>query len=238
MCVRRQCPLTQGKLVAFEGIDGSGLTTQARMLQDWFRREGKNCLLTKEPTEGPVGALIRQVIRKHANGPEEERDLDHYFALLFAADRLYHLFTPILPALRSGTHVITDRYYLSSLAYQGLTVDFDSLAAMNARCRAADLTVYLHVPVEACMQRIGEERRWHPDLYDQSDNLDRVQENFLIMAERLAQGGHRIEIVDGDESPEAVHASVLRAVRKLLAPRPTPEVGSQSLRPDVIKTRV
>jgi dTMP kinase len=230
--------MTQGRFIAFEGIDGSGLTTQAGMLRDWFRRERKNCLLTKEPSQGPVGALIIQILRKHANGPQQEIDLDHYFALLFAADRLYHLSTLILPALRSGTHVITDRYYLSSLAYQGLTVDFDSLAAMNARCRAADLTVYLHVPVDACMQRIGEERRWHPDLYDQSDNLDRVQENFLVMAQRLARRGHRIEIVDGDESPEAVHACVLRAVRNLLAPGPTAEVGSHRLRPDVIRTHV
>jgi dTMP kinase len=230
--------MAEGRFIAFEGIDGSGLTTQAGMLREWFRRHARNCLLTKEPSEGPVGALIRQVIRKHANGPEEELDLDHYFALLFAADRLYHLTTLILPALATGTHVITDRYYLSSLAYQGLTVDFASLQAMNARCRGPDLTIYLDVPVNVCIERIREERRWHPDLYDHGDKLDAIRSDFLKMAKRLALAGHRIEIVQGDQPPEAVHKSVLPAVERLLAAKPTAEVARPALPQDVIRSRV
>jgi dTMP kinase len=229
--------MAEGRFIAFEGIDGSGLTTQTTMLREWFRRGGKNCLLTKEPSEGPVGALIKQIIRKHANGPEHEGDLDHYFALLFAADRLYHLSTLILPALRSGTHVVTDRYYLSSLAYQGLTIGFESLAAMNARCRRADLTVYLHVPVDVCIQRIQDER-WHPDLYEERDKLERVQKNFIAMAKRLAVAGDQIEMVRGDQSPEAVHTSVVVAVERVLAAKPTAEVAPLALPRDVIRSRV
>lgn len=229
--------MTEGKLIAFEGIDGSGLTTQAAMLREWFRRHAKNCLLTKEPSEGPVGALIRQIIRKHANGPQHEGDLDHYFALLFAADRLYHLSTLILPALRDGTYVITDRYYLSSLAYQGLTVDFDSLAAMNARYRPADLTIYLHVPVEVCIQRIHAER-WHPDLYEESGKLERVQSSFAEMAGRLALGGHQIEIVEGDQPAEVVHTSVLAAIRKMLGAGQAAEIGEAPFWADVIRSHI
>lgn len=228
--------MTEGKLIAFEGIDGSGLTTQASMLRAWLRREGESALLTKEPSEGPVGALIRQIIRKQANGPEQQGDLDHYLALLFAADRLYHLSTLILPAVRSGTHVVTDRYFLSSLAYQGVTISMGWLTAMNARCRAADLTIYLHVPVEVCVERIHNER-WHPDLYEERDKLQRVQKNFVYLAEHLAPAGYWIETVDGDQPPEVVHTSVLAAVRKMLSTGQAAEIGQPPFWADVIGPR-
>jgi dTMP kinase len=225
--------MAEGKLVAFEGIDGSGLTTQAHKLASWFRGQGQRCRLTKEPSEGPVGALIRLVVQKRLRELAEENDLDHWLALLFAADRQDHLTNVILPTIRNGIHVITDRYYLSSFAYQGLKVDFGHLGAMNGRCRRPDLTVFLDVPVDVCKDRIDQERsqnRWGTDLYEEPDKLAEVRRKFFEAMDHLKAHGDRIEIVNGNDAPDRVHESVLAAVQKMLAENDAPK--SRLLLPD------
>jgi dTMP kinase len=218
--------MAEGKLVALEGIDGSGLTTQAHKLANWFRGQGQRCRLTKEPSEGPVGALIRLVVQKRLRELAQENDLDHWLALLFAADRQDHLTNVILPTIRSGIHVITDRYYLSSFAYQGLKVHFDHLSAMNGRCRRPDLTVFLNVPVEVCRDRIDRERsqnRWGTDLYEEPDKLAQVRRKFSEAMDYLKARGDRIEIVNGNDTPDGVQQSVLGAVQKMLQENDAPK---------------
>jgi len=206
--------MAEGKFIAFEGVDGSGLTTQAELLRAWFKKEQRECRVTKEPSELLIGGLIREVLAKRRTSLAEGADLEHWLALLFAADRQDHLANVILPTLQNGIHVITDRYYLSSFAYQGLHVDLQSLRAMNARCRPPDLAVFLDVPVEICKKRIVRER-WHTDLYEEIDKLQMVREKFLEAIKRLTLEGERIEIINGNDSPQAVHRSVLALVRKL-----------------------
>jgi dTMP kinase len=212
--------MPEGKLIAFEGIDGSGLTTQAGKLRDWFHEQGQRCRLTKEPSEGPIGAIIRLVLQRRLRELAQGNDLEHWLALLFAADRQDHLANVILPTLRKDIHVIIDRYYLSSFAYQGVGVDLGSLRAMNARCRRPDLTILLDVPVEVCNARIESERsrsRWQTDLYDEPKKLEAVRRKFFEAIEQLRLEGEQIQIINGNEPPEAVHASVVAAVRKALA---------------------
>ena len=104
-----------GKLIVLEGIDGSGTTTQARLLCEWLAGRGVAVHLTREPSDGPVGRLIREILHG-AHAPVAGDTM----ALLFAADRVDHLSREVLPALDRGTHVVTDRYYHSSLAYQAI----------------------------------------------------------------------------------------------------------------------
>jgi dTMP kinase len=217
--------MVEGKFIALEGIDGSGLTTQAHTLAGWFRGQGQRCRLTKEPSEGPVGALIRLVVQKRLRELAQQDDLDHWLALLFAADRVDHLTNVIVPTIRNGIHVITDRYYLSSFAYQGLKIDFEHLSAMNGRCRRPDLTVFLDVPVEVCKERIDQERsqnRWGTDLYEEPDKLAQVRRRFFEAMDYLKAHGDRIEIVNGNDALDSVHESVVAAVQKMLAENHTP----------------
>lgn len=212
--------MAEGKFIAFEGIDGSGLTTQAGELRKWFRKQRQRCRLTKEPSEGPIGALIRLVLQGRLREVAQENDFEHWLALLFAADRHDHLANVILPTLRRGIHVVTDRYYLSSFAYQGVAIDLTTLHAMNARCRRPDLTIFLDVPVEVCNARIESDRsdnRWQTDLYDDPEKLTIVRRRFFETIKQLRLEGEQIEIINGNEPPEAVHMSVVTVVGKALA---------------------
>lgn len=130
-----------GLLIALEGIDGSGTTTQARLLCDWLTRAGHPVHLTCEPSTGPVGTLLRRVLRR-----ELGRALDPAaVALLFAADRVDHVVHELRPHLEAGTHVVTDRYLSSSLAYQSVGLELAWVQSINARAPAPDLTIYLRI---------------------------------------------------------------------------------------------
>ena len=104
-----------GALIVIEGIDGSGSTTQSEMLLHWLQRIGIPATATSEPSHGPIGRVVRRHLGRQVElgGPEAE-------ALAFAADRMDHVVSEVVPALARGVTVVADRYYLSSLAYQAL----------------------------------------------------------------------------------------------------------------------
>src|SRR5712692_10005996 len=106
----------RGKLIVFEGLDGSGQTTQAQLLTKWFlEKRNQLAYYTKEPTDGPIGALLKLALNNRlvcARGSKKPGPLDEVtMALFFAADRSDHLNSEIVPKLEDGIHVITDRYY-------------------------------------------------------------------------------------------------------------------------------
>jgi dTMP kinase len=206
--------MARGRLVVVEGIDGSGLTTQAQALVGWLTAQGERARLTKEPTSGPVGSLIRQALNRRLQ--LSERTL----ALLFAADRLDHLEHEVLPALRQGVHVVTDRYYLSSLAYQSLRVDTEWLIELNAACVRPDLHLFLDVPVDEALGRVH--RRGNGvEVYEQAEVLAEVRANYLTLLDRLREFGERIVTVDGAAPAATVTTHVTAAVAELLALPPS-----------------
>ena len=151
-----------GLFLVMEGIDGCGSTTLANLLATALRGRGSEVVLTCEPSRGPIGALIRQVLERRLFAPDESaaRSFDwSTMALLFAADRMDHLAATVLPALRKGSVVVSDRYDLSSLAYQSLTAHDGSdpipwIRELNAQALRPDLTLVIDVPAE-----VAEERR-------------------------------------------------------------------------------
>ena len=151
-----------GLFVVVEGIDGSGSTTHSKLLAKAIKSRGPEVVLTCEPSTGPIGGLIRQVLQRRlfvpdATGP---RNFDwSTMALLFAADRMDHLDSTVAPALRSGAVVISDRYDLSSLAYQSVTAhsgpeSIPWIRELNAQALRPDVTIVIDVPAE-----VAEERR-------------------------------------------------------------------------------
>jgi dTMP kinase len=226
--------MAQGKLITFEGLDGSGLTTQADLLRNWFLKRGVEAYLTKEPTDGPAGAMIRLALANRLTsgirqpGGQLSADAldDHALALLFAADRLDHLARDILPKLESGIHVICDRYCLSSYAYQSLTAELEWLRAINSKSRKPDLTIFFDVPVAICKKRM-DRQRWHVELFEDPEKLEKVRHSYVAAIQALTFEGEQIETVSGTRSVQEVHRTVVARVKKILSGGP-PASGLQA----------
>jgi dTMP kinase len=201
--------VTGMKLIVLEGLDGAGTTTQAARLVAALRAGGRAAHATREPSDGPIGRLLREMLGgRHA--PVDATTM----SLLFAADRADHLAREIEPQLAAGTVVISDRYYHSSLAYLGTGVERAWIATLNARARRPDLTIFLEIAPE-----VGEARRraaGRPDeLYDRLETQRRVAAGYReVMAELGAV--EKIAIVDGGRDLDAVAAEVLARALEVL----------------------
>ena len=204
-----------GRLIVLEGIDGSGISTQCRLLCEWLNEKGQRCHLTKEPSAGPAGALVRLVLGRRLGWDDggEFREMDERtLALLFAADRADHLVSEIEPRLAEGIHVVSDRYVLSTCAYHSLELDLEWIEAVNSAFRVPDLTVFLDVPVEVCLARL-ERSRVNFERRESPEELARVRQNFLSIMERRKARNEPIGIVPaGDKGIEQVAQLVREAV--------------------------
>jgi dTMP kinase len=206
--------LGPGRLIVIEGLDGAGTTTQVRMLHGRLSR-AHSVYVTYEPSEGPVGLLIRAALEHRV------RVDDATLAALFAADRMDHLYHTvgrggIAAHLSRGDHVLTDRYHLSSLAYQGMTLDWEWIWDMHARCIRPDLTLFVDVPVTICLERIAQGRGEHFDLFENQGALTQARESYLDSIRRLRELGETIAVVDGDAAPDEVHARIWTYIDPLL----------------------
>ena len=211
----------EGSFIVLEGIDGSGTTTQVERLRSWFRALGLAAMATREPTGGPIGSMIRQVLshRLVVPGVAGPRPPGwRTMAMLFAADRLDHLDCEILPNLLDGVNVISDRYDLSSLAYQSVTSEEGTadaavtwIRSLNAHARRPDLTIVLDVPTP-----VAAERRRHrgglAELFE-TDDLQTQLARAYLAAENLIPSDEVVHI-DATVSVEEVTARVIAAVKE------------------------
>lgn len=196
-----------GVFVAFEGGEGSGKSTQARLLAQWLESLGHRTLLTREPGGTEVGARLRSIVLDPATGDLSPRTE----ALIYAADKAEHVDTMILPALADGTVVITDRYVDSTLAYQGAgralhVGELESLARWATADLRPHLTVVLDVDPRTGLSRAGEPDRIEGEPVEFHE---RVRHHFLDLA--AADPAHYV-VLDATESPEQIHERVRAAV--------------------------
>jgi dTMP kinase len=164
--------MARAKLITIEGLDGAGTTTQARRLVHSMASVGLSAHQTSEPSAGPIGNLLRQILARRTRAIDPRA-----VALLFASDRVDHVAAEIQPRLDSGTHVVSDRYVYSSLAYQGVDSELEWVAGINARAPEPDLTVYLRVtPAVAAARRA--QRGAGDELYDDDSTQSRICEIY------------------------------------------------------------
>jgi dTMP kinase len=206
----------EGLFVVLEGIDGSGTTTQAARLADHLRADNRQVHVTREPSTGPIGAQIRLMLTRRI--PLADARQAETMALLFAADRLDHLASEVEPRLRAGFVVISDRYDLSSLAYQSVSAgsrhDITSwIRSCNQHARRPDLTVVVDVSPEVAAARRAS-RGGDAELYEEADLQARLAKAYL-RAEDLVPGD-RVAHVDGDAGPDAVARAITAALAPLL----------------------
>lgn len=200
---------TKGCFIVFEGIDGSGKTTQIAKLCSSLNALGHNTVMTREPTDGSIGQLLRSYL-------VGERTADiRAIAPLFAADRIDHITAKggILDLISEGKTVLCDRYYLSSYAYQALDCDLNWVIELNAMARELAkpaLHIFLDVPAEISMSRV--ESRGEKELFEQLERQQRVRENFFYLFERFGND-ENILILDGTREPDTIAADILEAVK-------------------------
>lgn len=208
-----------GFFVALEGGDGSGKTTQQRLLAGWLGERGHEVVTTREPGGTPTGLALREVLLTHRAGGEALAPRAE--ALLFAADRAQHVAEVVLPGLRRGAVVVTDRYVDSSLAYQGAgralpAEEVERLSRWATGGLVPDLTVLLDVdPATAAARRGRDAGRAGEDRME-AESLAfhaRVREQFLALAARRP-GGYLV--LDAAAAADEVHGRVREHLAALL----------------------
>lgn len=198
--------------ITFEGIDGVGKSTQLDMLERFLVDNGKQVLRTLEPGGTELGQEIRHLLL-HRKGDVSARSE----ALLYAADRAHHVATKIRPALEAGKVVLSDRYFDSSVAYQGAARELDVDEVRNISLWAVgnllpDLTVLLDLPADEAMRRRGN-KGTEPDRLEreQVEFFERARNEYLKMSNQP-----RFLVVDASLSPDEIHQQVIGRVSALL----------------------
>lgn len=206
-----------GRLVVLEGLDGAGTTTQARRLVERLGATGAH--LTREPSDGPIGRLIRELLTGgHALADGAAID-QTTFALLFAADRADHLQREVEPALARGAIMVSDRWYHSSYAYQATGAVRGWIRELNRSARVPDLTIFLRVaPAVAAARRVAAGRV--DELFEDLPMQERVAAGYDQVMAECAAAGERIEILDGEATPDAIAARIDALVGALAGPLP------------------
>jgi dTMP kinase len=199
--------MTRPLFIVLEGIDGSGTTTQLYRLVDHLEARGRQVHPTREPSTGPVGRLLREILLGGHRLTDGSPIDGLATALLFAADRRDHLRREIEPALADGIDVISDRYLLSSLAYQAQEADRDWVATLARDLREPDLTLLLDVPVA-----VAAERRRAAGRAEERYDADEMQERIAARYRDLVAGNPRAVTIDANASVEEVTAAIVRAV--------------------------
>jgi dTMP kinase len=206
--------MAKNLFIAFEGIDGSGKSTQVKLLTEKLKNAGHKVYSTFEPTESPIGSIIRNIFNHRI-------EADHRtIAGLFVADRLDHLLNKtngILKKLEEGYTVISDRYYFSSYAYQGTHMDMKWVIEANslsADLLRPDLNIYIDISPEISMKRLNKGRS-SMELYETLENLNMVKAKFTEAFE-LLKFKEKVSIIDGDRLPERIASDIWNEVSKSL----------------------
>jgi dTMP kinase len=194
--------IVDGVLIVLEGIDGAGTTTQAGLLVRALAERGVAAHATREPSDGPVGRLLREILAG-CHSPIDATTL----SLLFAADRADHIQREVVRALAAGRVVVSDRWYHSSLAYQGAGEERAWIAELNRRARRPDLTLFLEVAPDVAARRRAASKR-SDELFDADAMQRKVAVGYREVMKDLA-ASERIEIVDGEQPIERVAAACL-----------------------------
>ncbi|MCK4956699.1 MAG: dTMP kinase [Candidatus Cloacimonetes bacterium] len=203
----------KGKFITFEGIEGCGKSTQAKLLGKYFAAQGYDILQTREPGGPKISEAIRDVLLSIDNMemlPETEM-------LLYMASRSQHTGEWIIPALKEGKIVISDRFYDSTIAYQGAARNIDSNIIDTIREYATyglvpEITILIDLPVEIGFSRIS--TREIDRLEQESISFHKkVRDGFLALAKKHSD---RFIVINGDQSVDAIHAEIVEKISKLM----------------------
>ncbi len=207
--------MTKRLFIVFEGIDSSGKTTQAELLKKYFLTTKEQAVISPEPSSGIIGNLIRQALKQRIVFSKDQHLFDQQMAYLFAADRHDHLYNDVdgvFKLIEDNYHVISTRYYFSSLAYNCETIEqYNFIKKLNDRFPNPDLTIYLDIPIEVSLSRLQE--RSLQEIYETKTKLTKVREQYQqIFAE---YDGNAIAI-DGTQDQQQIHRQIVNSVQAIV----------------------
>lgn len=201
----------KGKFIVFEGIDGSGKSSQMRMLGAYLEERGIACHLTCEPTSSPFGKLLRSCLTGELDADEQT------IAAMFAADRLNHIHergTGILSRLAAGESVLCDRFYFSSLAYNGGMVETEWVKQLNTpamRACGPDLVVFIDIPPEDAMKRVL--KRGEAERYESVEKLTKIREMYVKAFELLPK--EKLAVIKSEQEKAVTQQNIRNAVDRV-----------------------
>lgn len=196
----------KGAFIVFEGIDGSGKSTQIRLLSERLKGMGLPYYNTMEPNDSPIGAMIHQIMIGRMKTDNK------VIAALFVADRLDHLLNEVnglVNKIEASVNVICDRYYFSSYAYQSVDLPMDWVIAANEPCRQVlkpTVTIFIDMDPDVTMDRI-EKNRAHKELFEEKSRQIQVRDKYLEAFEKQ-KDIENIVIIDGHQTPEAISEEI------------------------------
>lgn len=205
--------MSKGRFIVFEGIDGSGKTTQVQLLASFLRAQGIETVVTAEPTALPTGKELREAL----SGKKSKSECE--MATLFVLDRIAHnndKENGIRALVEKGAYVICDRYYYSTLAYQGMSTDYEWVKGMNLSCpdiMKPDLCIYLDLLPSQSLERIRKGRE-SVEIYETEEILARVRNTFITVIDDL-KGVDNIAIIDAYRPIDAIAEDIKLAVSAL-----------------------
>ena len=213
----------RGRFVVLEGIDGAGTTTQTGRLAEALRARRVQVRTTREPSDGPIGMMIRQILCGRLVSPAGGPAGWTTMALLFAADRMDHIESEIEPFVASGGTVISDRYDASSLAYQSVVSGtpgsgaLEWIRTLNRHAMRPDLTIVIDVPADVAAAR--RDARGEPaQLYEQNEVQQALAAFYSQLERHMPED--RVVLVPAGGSVDEVHASILAASMTRPSARP------------------
>ena len=201
----------RGKFIVFEGIDGAGKTTQAKLLAEKIKYVGREATLTAEPTTLESGKALRRVL----SGEEKKSVCE--IATMFTLDRIAHNVHPtegIEALLESGVDVICDRYYYSSLAYQGSSTSYEWVKSLNLDCpeiRRPDICIFLDLTPEQSLERISKGRD-KLEIFENLETLTRVRESFFSVFSDLSDN---VAVLDAYRTPEEIAEDIFTIYKSI-----------------------
>jgi dTMP kinase len=202
---------SKGFFIAFEGVDGSGNTTQSKLLCKYLESKGQKVMMTKEPTDNPIGKTIRDVLQHRL------KTSPLALQLLFVSDRAHHIFEEVGPALNLGKTVITDRYMFSTMAFGALDVEMEFLMQLNSRFLVPDITFIIDVPAEVAIGRVemrlkASKSKDGPELFEKVEKSRKIRENYRKVAVMYPN----VHIIDGNRPIDSVAKDVRKVVDGLI----------------------
>ena len=199
------------QFIVIEGIDASGKSTQAELLEQYLLDRGGKVVISPEPSSGIIGNLIRQSLKQRILFSKDKNLFDEQMAYLFAADRhdhLYNDFDGVYKLIDDDFDVISTRYYFSSLAYNSDTSEqFDFISRLNHKFPPPDATIYLDLTVDKALERM--QSRSHLEVYETKEKLTKVRANYQHI---FGNYSHKLLTINAEESIESIHQKIVNFV--------------------------
>ena len=208
-----------GLFIVFEGLDGSGSSTQVDLLTNHLNQIGYYVFATKEPTNNLIGGLIRGALKKDWSPSGE------CLQLLFAADRAYHLTREVIPNLEKGNIIISDRYFFSTIAFGSVSDDPQWLEKLNQKFLIPDITFLMKVSPKECIKRIGKSRNEF-ELFEEEKKLQKTWLAYINLSKRKE---FPTIVIDGEKTIRQIEEEIFQHVKKILNKKRNLSLRSKNL---------